>query len=266
MIRKTEIKIFRKWIKSKAGTKVNKSLRELAKRFYICTHSVRRILKEFNIKSKGRVLKQFCKNGHDTLKVGKITRMCIKCRELYVKQYIRKNKKKMKIYRKRYDKLNKRKIKLKKRRYYFIHKNKILKVHKAWKQKNKKKITRDARDYVRRKIKLDLAFKLKCILRTRLYCSIRDIYKSGSAIKDLGCSMEFFIAYIQEKFYGKMTWNNYGSYWQLDHIKELWEFDLTKRSQFKKAVHFTNLQPLTIQDHKKKSAKGAAKRSKKLND
>ena len=50
-----------------------------------------------------------------------------------------------------------------------------------------------------------------------------------------------------------MTWNNWGKVWELDHIKELHTFDLTDKEQFLEAVHFTNLQPLTVEDHRYKS-------------
>jgi hypothetical protein len=43
--------------------------------------------------------------------------------------------------------------------------------------------------------------------------------------------------------------------WEIDHIIPLWKFDLEDSIQFKQAVHYTNLQPLTIEDHKKKTAK-----------
>lgn len=41
----------------------------------------------------------------------------------------------------------------------------------------------------------------------------------------------------------------------IDHIIALWKFDLTDPTHFSKAIHFTNLQPLTISDHKKKTSK-----------
>ncbi|MGH7974928.1 MAG: hypothetical protein ACREBR_05335 [bacterium] len=50
-----------------------------------------------------------------------------------------------------------------------------------------------------------------------------------------------------------MSWTNWGEVWELDHIKRLADFDLTEPIQFKQAVHYTNLQPLTIEDHKKKT-------------
>jgi len=47
--------------------------------------------------------------------------------------------------------------------------------------------------------------------------------------------------------------SNWGEVWELDHIKELHTFDLTDRDQFLKACNYMNLQPLTIEDHKKKT-------------
>jgi hypothetical protein len=57
-----------------------------------------------------------------------------------------------------------------------------------------------------------------------------------------------------------MTWDNWGKIWELDHIVPLWKFDLTNREQFLKADNYTNLQPLTIEDHKKKTANEATER------
>jgi hypothetical protein len=41
-----------------------------------------------------------------------------------------------------------------------------------------------------------------------------------------------------------MSWENWGEYWHIDHIKPLAAFDLTVREEFLRAVHWTNLQPL----------------------
>lgn len=40
---------------------------------------------------------------------------------------------------------------------------------------------------------------------------------------------------------------NYGNgpdKWNIDHIKPLWKFDLTKESQRRKAFHYTNTRPM----------------------
>ncbi len=94
--------------------------------------------------------------------------------------------------------------------------------------------------------------KLADLLRTRLRVALKGRHKSGSAVRDLGCSIEYLMAYFVEKFETGMCWENHGKTWHIDHIKPLASFDLTKRKQLLKACHYTNLQPLSIEDHKLK--------------
>ena len=69
--------------------------------------------------------------------------------------------------------------------------------------------------------------------------------KVGSAVGDLGCSVEFLKQYLEFKFQSGMTWDNHSQFgWHIDHIIPLSSFDLTDREQFLKACHYTNLQPL----------------------
>lgn len=95
---------------------------------------------------------------------------------------------------------------------------------------------------------------LKDRLRQRLSKAIRGRYKSGSAVRDLGCSIEEFMEYIAAKFQPGMGWDNYGS-WHLDHIKPLYLFDLSDKNQLRLAVHYSNLQPLWAIDNSSKQHK-----------
>jgi hypothetical protein len=97
--------------------------------------------------------------------------------------------------------------------------------------------------------------RLRKNLRRRLSAALKGNYKTGSAIKDLGCSIEFFKSYLESKFQQNMNWDNYGFYgWHIDHIKPLWSFDLTNPIELRQAVHYTNLQPLwAIDNYKKKN-------------
>ena len=78
----------------------------------------------------------------------------------------------------------------------------------------------------------------------------------GSAVRDLGCSVEELKRHLEKQFQPKMNWENYGLYgWHIDHIKPLVNFDLTNREQFLEACHYTNLQPLWAEDNLSKGAK-----------
>lgn len=95
-------------------------------------------------------------------------------------------------------------------------------------------------------------YTLPINLRTRIRGAIKGLVKSGSAVNDLGCSIEELKIWLENKFVDDMTWETHGTTWSIDHAIPLSYFDLTDREQFLKAVHYTNLQPLTIADNSKK--------------
>jgi hypothetical protein len=121
-----------------------------------------------------------------------------------------------------------------------------------WRAQNKRDRTADGIRH-RERIRTDINFKLKCNLRSRLSAAIRRNSKVGSAIFDLGCSILELRQYLESKFQNEMNWNNYGSYWEIDHIVPLASFDLTDKEQFLKACHYTNLQPLSCEDNRRKN-------------
>lgn len=100
--------------------------------------------------------------------------------------------------------------------------------------------------------------KVKRDLRCRLTASVkrRGLYKSGSSIENLGCSVLELIAYLESKFQEGMTWQNHSLQgWHIDHILPLGSFNLSNLEQLKKACHYSNLQPLWALDNLKKGDK-----------
>ena len=97
----------------------------------------------------------------------------------------------------------------------------------------------------KRKCLENLNFKISVRLRNRLYHALKNHSKEGSAIGDLGCSIEEFRSYIEAQFQPGMTWENHTQRgWHLDHRIPLDHFDLSDREQFLKACHYTNYQPM----------------------
>lgn len=171
----------------------------------------------------------------------------------YYKKWQQEHQEERKIYAKEYCKNNKDKIAIQKKEYYSNNPNKkeeMKKYKKNWYEVNKDKIMKNKKERYHN----DLYFKIAYKLRNRFTNAIRNNCKKGSAIKDLGCSIEEFKKYIENRFQSGMNWQNYGQ-WHIDHIIPLFNFDLTDREQVKKACHYTNLQPLWAEDNLKKSAK-----------
>lgn len=126
---------------------------------------------------------------------------------------------------------------------------------KIWRKNNKKHILNYAKNYIRSENSM-LALRL----RQRLNNALKGDYKSGSAVKDLGCSIEELKLWFEKQFYPNpetgeiMNWNNYGfKGWHIDHIKPLANFDLKDKNQLKLACHYTNLQPLWAKDNFRKN-------------
>lgn len=110
--------------------------------------------------------------------------------------------------------------------------------------------------YAQQKFATDLYFKLKIYLRTRLYIALKSKAKRGSAVRDLGCSIEFLKQHLESQFQPGMTWENHSpTGWHIDHKRPLDSFDLTNPMQLKAACHYTNLQPLWAKENFSKSNK-----------
>lgn len=110
------------------------------------------------------------------------------------------------------------------------------------------------RDHIKNRKLTDINFKLADSLRCRLRSAIKKNTKTGSAVRDLGCTIEELKVYLEKQFKDGMTWQNHGK-WHIDHIIPLISFNLEDREQFLKACHYTNLQPLWAKDNLSKGGK-----------
>lgn len=88
------------------------------------------------------------------------------------------------------------------------------------------------------------------------YCQATTAPRAGHAVTDLGCTIPEFVDYIERRWTAGMDWSNWGVHgWQLDHIRPLASFDLTSADACKRALHYTNYQPLWAADNLRKGAK-----------
>lgn len=118
----------------------------------------------------------------------------------------------------------------------------------------RKKEYKKHNEYAKKRYATDIEFRLSINLRNRLNRAIERNSKIGSAVRDLGCSVQELIYHIEKQFQVEMTWNNYGTgknKWSIDHIIALSTVDLTNPEEFKMVNHFTNLRPLWNKDQVK---------------
>lgn len=125
---------------------------------------------------------------------------------------------------------------------------KYRKYQKDWEKNNRDKIQK----YKKQTREKNPNLKISSNIRTRMYQALKGINKHEPTLKLLGCSIKDYKLYLESKFDENMSWSNYGTYWEIDHIKELYKFDLSQYTQQMEAFNFINTQPLTIEENRKK--------------
>ena len=101
----------------------------------------------------------------------------------------------------------------------------------------------------------DIQWTLKLALRNRLKNAVKNEFKKGKTLELLGCSVDEFKEYIEKQFTPEMNWDNWGPYWEMDHIKPCDSFNLESLEEQKKCFNFTNIQPLEKIENRRKSNK-----------
>lgn len=108
--------------------------------------------------------------------------------------------------------------------------------------------------YQREKRAKDLNFRMAGVLRRRFKDALKGKQKWSSVINLIGCTLDEFTSHIERKFYNGMTWENYGKYWHIDHIKPCAAFDLSDPEQQKQCFNYSNTQPLLANENISKNS------------
>jgi hypothetical protein len=201
-------------------------------------------------------------------------------RKKYMKKYLKKYYQEHKEQRKDYRQKHREEIREWDRNFYQTHKEKRLieskkynKIHVReikeykviWYKKNKERLTEKAKkyyqehkeevnQYYKNRRKIDINFRIKHYLRTRITKALDGICKSKITTKLLDCSIEQLRKHLESQFKLGMTWDNYGK-WHIDHVRPCAFFDLSKPNEQKKCFNYKNLQPLWAKDNLEKSNK-----------
>jgi len=73
----------------------------------------------------------------------------------------------------------------------------------------------------------------------------------------VGYNSEELMNHLESKFTSEMSWDNYGSYWHVDHIRPVASFKFEKPEDldFQTCWSLSNLQPLSAKENLKKNSK-----------
>ena len=146
---------------------------------------------------------------------------------------------------------NKTSIQEERKEHYKNNREKYIANAEEWGKNNREKRSQSQMKYINNNINAKFAQRL----RNRLYSALKGVNKSSTTIDLLGCTIPEFLNHLENKFTPEMNWENYGSYWEMDHIKPCDSFDLSKLEEQKKCFTFTNIQPLEKIENRKKSNK-----------
>ena len=155
------------------------------------------------------------------------------------RQYYLDNKEKLDNYQKQYHKDTDYKAN---KKWLENNKEKYLESIINWRKNNIEHHRKTRAEYMRQYRKFNPDYRLK----DNISHYIRKVLlggKSGSYKKYLGCDIEEYKLYLEQKFTDKMSWDNYGTYWEIDHITPT-----SKGGSF----HYSNTQPLTIFENRSK--------------
>lgn len=167
----------------------------------------------------------------------------------YHKKYRNDNKDSISEKRKMYYQINKERVKERVKEYTSENREYVNQRNRENREKNKDEYNRKWCEYVKKRKNNDPLYKLSCSIRTLISQSFKNQFtkKAKKTVEILGCDFETFKEHIEIQFTDDMNWDNYATYWQLDHKTPIsWS---ESEEEVYKLNHYTNFQPLFWKDN-----------------
>lgn len=180
---------------------------------------------------------------------------CNECR----KEYRLRSKEHISNKNKQYFADNKDKLIPKNKQYRENNKESIFAQRKEYRQRNQQHIKQKREDYkprraykVRMRRQTDVSFRLEQNMRRRMHTALKSMSMSKTMIIQMQCNVETLKKWLEFQFEDGMTWQNMGTFWEVDHILPVAAFDLTNQLDISVCFSWTNLQPLRKEENLKK--------------
>ena len=131
--------------------------------------------------------------------------------------------------------------------YYNENRDRLRNYQKKYNYENKEKINL----YIKDRIKTDVNFRLIRNTRRRIHHALNGKSKSSLTRDILGIEVDTYREWIEFQFTPEMNWSNI----EIDHVRPICLFDVTKDEELREAFNWKNTQPLLKHDHQQKGIK-----------
>lgn len=100
---------------------------------------------------------------------------------------------------------------------------------------------------------VETKYQRKLKIKKRQQAAFRRFIRGESTpikIRDyIGLNWQEVKVLLESRMQDNMTWQNYGSYWVIDHVAPFWIFDLENEKDLKLLWHPDNLMPMLWEDN-----------------
>jgi hypothetical protein len=171
-------------------------------------------------------------------KGGKIRPSCKKCDNAMTRAYKARNKKHISQYNQKYKK---------------VHRKEISKYNHLYNKNNRDAIQKRQTAQHKERKKTDFNYLITSNLRSMLYDFISSKGSKGKRTPTIiGCNYESLVLWFTFLFDDKMTFDNYGKYWSVDHVYPCSKYTFEENENIYECFNWRNLRPLKILDNQKK--------------
>jgi hypothetical protein len=174
----------------------------------------------------------------------------LRCRKYYYQ-----NRTHLKKVAKNWREANQQKMREYSQKYRQINSSQLKERQKLYYDKNKKRILLSVKQRTKERNLTDPKFRIGSAMGKALSKALAG-KKAGQKWETLvGYTVTDLMAHLEPQFTPEMTWDNYGSYWHLDHLvpQYYFEYDSYEHPHFKACWSLDNLQPLEAEKNLRKN-------------
>ena len=166
----------------------------------------------------------------------------------YQREYYLKNQEEIKENSKEYQKNHTEALKITRQNYRENNRDVVRQIDLKYRTNNKEKV-KETKKKSRNKPESKVQYGARRRFKNLMNSGTKDF------IDIIGCSNDILRKWFEYNFDSNMNWDNYGSYWHIDHIKPCSSYSLDNEDQYKECFNWKNLRPCEKRENLLKSNK-----------